>query len=245
MTDTTLTFDAGTVGATVTAGSNGIEAIQGGTQTYATGFHGVACVRAGAAANTTDTNFKISLGMTGDHYGSLYFKNTTGHGSGSASVNFFHIVNSSNQFLIQFRARPSNALSIRVNNIEVRAGSVNEIPINAWFRLDWHLSGTTLDWKVFYNPEAAAADTPDISGTNTTQSLTAASLILGAVGTSAIPKDWSFDTMRATNTGSWFEAFNPPAATGVMVWDGADEVPGTLTVWDGADEIEVTALEVN
>lgn len=245
MTDTLLTFDAGTIGATVTAGSNGIQAIQGGTQVYATGFHGVACVRALSPANTADTNFKVDLGLTGNHYGSIYLKNTTQHGSGSASVNFFHIVNSANQFLIQFRAKPSNALSIRVNNIEVRAGTINEIPVGSWFRLDWHLSGTTLDWKVFYDPEAAAGSTPDISGTHTTQSLTAASLILGAVSTSAIPKDWSFDTVRATNTGSWFDAFNPPAATGVKVWNGTTEVDGAITVWNGTTEVEVTALEVN
>jgi hypothetical protein len=244
MTDTLLTFDDGVPTATVSALDDDIDAIQNGTQVYDVGIHGAACVRAGGAANTTDTSFRVALGMSGDHYGSIYMKNTTGHGSGSASVNFWQIVSSLNEFIAQMRVRPSNALSIRVNNIEVYLSSVNAIPINAVFRMDWRLSGTSLDWKVFYDPEADGS-TPDLSGNVTARALTATGLILGAVSTSSVVKDWSFDTVRATNTGSWFGAFNPPPATGVMVWDGTDEIPGTLTLWDGTNEIPIETLEVN
>lgn len=246
MTDTLIEFDGGTPGNAVVAGANGIDTIQGGAPEFATGFHGAACVRCGSAANTTNTHFRVDLGgIAGDHFGSIYLINTTAHGSGSASVNFFQMVTALNEFIVQMRVKPSSQLSVRVSNIEVWLGSLNDIPVNAWFRMDWQQSGTTFTFKIFLDPEADSASTPDITDSVTTSAVVADGLIIGAVSTSSIPKDWSFDTIRATDTGTWFAPFNPPPATGVMVWDGTDEIPGAITVWDGTDEIEVLTLEVN
>lgn len=246
MTDTLLTFDAGVPGDTVASGTNGINAIIDGTQTYEAGYHGAARVRAGGAANTADTRFRVSLGMTGDHYGSIYMKNKTAHGSGSSNVNFFYMVNAANAHIVRFRVKTSNALSVVVNNIEVRAGTAGEIPVNQDFRFDWHLVGTTMDWRVFYDPEATAASTPDVSGTTTVMALTADGFLLGAQSSAAIIKDWSFDTFRATNTGTWFEPYSPPVVdSGVTVWNGTTEVDANIAVWDGVAEIPIGSIEVS
>lgn len=246
MTDQLLTFDAGFPGDTVASGLNGIDSIIEGTQTYETGYHGAARVRAGDATNTTSTRFRVLLGLTGDHYGSIYLRNKTAHGSGSSAVNFFYMVNSSNTHMVRFRVKTSNALSIVVDNIEVRAGSAFDIPVNADFRFDWQLTGTTLNWRVFYDPEAASTDTPDLSGTVTVTALTAAALLLGANSSAAIFKDWSFDTVRATNTGGWYGRYEPPVVdSGVMVWNGTAEVAANVTVWNGTAEVPIGSIELS
>jgi hypothetical protein len=245
MAETLLTFDAGFPGDTVADGTNGIDDVVEGTQTYEAGYHGATRVRAGDATNTASTRFRVELGLAGDHFGSVYLRNKTAHGSSSA-VNFLYIVNSSNSHIVRFRVKTSNALSIVVNNIEVRAGTAFEIPVDSDFRFDWELSGTTMNWRVFYDPEAPAASTPDVSGTTTVMALTADALHLGANSSSAIFKDWSFDTVRAKNTGSWYEPYEPPTVdSGLTVWNGASEVATTVTVWDGSNEVAISGVEIN
>lgn len=245
MTTTLTDFDGGTPGNTVVAGANGIEAVQLGSQVYQAGIHGAACVRAGGAANTTDTRFRVDLGVSGDHYGSVYLRNNTAHGSGSSSVNFFRLVSTGNAFIVEFRARPSNALSIRVSGVEVRSGSLNEIPVNAVWRLDWYIHGTTFEWRAFTtDPESSG--TPDLSGSLTPATQTPAMVILGADSSATVPKDWSFDTVRATDTGGWFGPFvTPPSGPGVTVWNGASEDAATVTLWNGTSEVSVSDVEVN
>lgn len=234
MVSTLLTFDAGTPGNTVVAGANGIASITTGTQKYIAGFHGAAAVQAGLSTNTVDSKFKVSLGLNGNHYGSIYLRNNTAHGSGTASVNFFQLTSTTNEVIAQLRVRPSNALSIRVAGaVEVRTGTAGEIPVGAWFRLDWQQAGTTFNWRIFLTPEGT---TPDLSGSVTTTATNPSdSLILGADSSSAIIKDWSFDTVRANDGAAWFGPYaqqpitrrnfaTDPAATanasaaGILTW---------------------------
>lgn len=240
------TFDAGVVGNTVVAGSNGIQNVMEGTQTYITGYQGAAAVRAGASANTVDTRFRVALGMTGDHSGSIYMRNNTAHGSGSASTNFFHIVDNSNSFICQFRCGPSNALAIRVGASNVYSGAINTIPVASWCRLDYQLSGTTFNWRWFSTDPQGASGTQDLSGTITGGAFTATRLILGCQSTTSMPKDWSFDTFRADSSGAWLGPYvpPPPPSSGVSYWDGASEISGTLSYWDGSSEIPVSSWEV-
>lgn len=242
MTDTLLTFDGGTPGQPVVAGTNGVATIMDGAPVYAIGQHGAASIRTGSPTNTVDTRFKVNLGLSGDHYGSIYLRNTTAHGSGSSFVNFFHIVSSTNAFLAQFRVAPSNGLSIRVNNVEVRSPNLNEIPVDSWFRMDWQMVGTTLNWKIFYN----SVDTvPNLSGSVTTINGPATGLILGAQSSASIIKDWSWDTVRASNSsGDWLAPYlaTPPVTAGLKVWNGSAEVPvQSIAVWNGSTEVPVTS----
>lgn len=242
MTDLLLTFDAGVPPNAVVAGANGVETIVEGTQMYEAGYHDTG-IRAGGAANTTNTRYKIDLGLTGNHFGSIYLRNKTAHGSGTASVNFFYLVDTTNTNMARFRVGPSNALSIIAPEpTVVRTGAAGDIPVNSDFRFDWNVAGTVLTWKVFYNPEAAAASTPDRTGTVTVAG-TADKIILGAQSSSAVIKDWSADTLRVTNTGSWFEPYSdaPPADSGLTLWNGTAEVPVTATLWNGTAEVPVTA----
>lgn len=245
MTTSLKNFDSGTVGGTVSSGVNGIDSILDGTQTYVTGYHGTAAVRAGAAANTADSRFRTDLGMTGNHSGSAYMRCNTAHGSGSASVNFFHIADSSNGFLAQFRCGPSNALAIRVGASNVYSGANNTVPIASWCRLDWQLSGTTLNWRWFStNPDSSG--TADLSGTVTASALTAAKIIMGAQSTSSVPKDWSFDTVRADSAGGWLGPYVPPV-TGptYTVWNGSAEVAvSSVKVWNGSAEVAIGSTTI-
>lgn len=246
MVATLETFDAGTVGGAVTAGSNGIDSVMDGSQTYITGYHGAAAVRAGAAANTADTRFRTVLGMSGDHSGSAYMRNNTAHGSGSASVNFFHIVDTSNAFVVQFRAGPSNAFNIRVGASNVYSGAINTIPVASWCRLDYQLSGTTFNWRWFSTNPDGASGTQDLSGTLTAGAFTAAKIIAGAQSTSSIPKDWSFDTFRADSAGGWLGPYTPPPppSSGVTVWNGSAEVDAEFTLWNGSSEVALPTWEI-
>jgi hypothetical protein len=245
MTTVTRTFDGGTPGNGTVSGENDVEVVQVGSQIFETGIHGVG-VRAGSAANTSDTRFRVDLGVTGNHHGSVYLKNNTAHGSGSASVIFFRVASSGNAFVVEFRARPSNALSIRVSGLEVRAGNLNEIPVGAWFRLDWYIeTGTLFEWKVFYDPEADGSS-PDISGSLVPAGQIPSRVILGAESSSSIPKDWSFDTVRATDTDGWFGPYAPSTSSdNVTVWNGTTEVPASVSLWDGANEIPISAVEIS
>lgn len=238
MTSTLLTFDGGVPGASVVAGANDIDAILDGAPVFAAGLHGAAAVRAGASSNTADSRFRVALGLSGDHSGSTYLRCNTAHGSGSASVNFFHITSSTNSFLVQFRAGPNNALNIRVGTTNVRTGSSNEIPIGSWFRLDWQLVGTAMNWRVYYN--RTSDGTPSLSGSVTVDTFTATKLILGAQSTSAIFKDWSFDTVRIDSSGAWLGAFpEPPPASGFTVLNGSTELAATATIWNGTAEVAI------
>jgi hypothetical protein len=241
------TFDAGVPPNTVVAGTNGIQNVMEGTQIYATGYHGAACVRAGSAANTVDTRFRVDLGMTGNHSGSTYMKCNTAHGSGSASVNFFHIVDTSNSFVVQFRSGPSNALAIRVGGSNVYSGAINTIPIGSWIRLDWRLTGTSFDWRWFSTDPDGASGTQDLSGTVTGGAFTSARLILGAQSSSAILKDWSFDTCRFDSDNTlWHGPYVPPAppSSGVTVWNGAAELDASFSLWNGTSEVALPEWEI-
>lgn len=249
MVSTLQTFDAGTPGNTVVAGSNGINAITTGTQKYITGFHGAAAVQAGGSTNTVDSKFKVLLGLTGNHYGSIYLRNNTAHGSGTASCNFFQLTSTTNEVVVQLRVRPGNAFSIRVAGaVEVRTGTAGEIPVGAWFRLDWQQVGTTFNWRIFYSPEGT---TPDLTGSVTTTATNPAeSLILGADSSTAIIKDWSFDTVRANDGAAWFGPYStpPPPPTGptVKLWTGSAEVAiSSVSIWTGTAEVAVDSLAIS
>jgi hypothetical protein len=247
MAEATRTFDGGTPGNATVTGENDVEVVQVGSQSFVAGIHGNAAVQAGTAANTADTRFRVDLGVSGDHWGSVYLRNPTAHGSGSASVIFWRLASSGNAFIVEFRARPSNALSIRVSSVEVRSGSLNEIPVDQVFRLDWYIHGTTFDWKVYTtNPEALATDTADISGTLTPATQTPSRAIMGAESSSTIPKHWVFDTVRARDVGGWYDGYNlPPAGGAATVWNGSSEVAATVTLWNGTSEVSVSDVEVN
>jgi len=221
------TFDTGVVDQPIVAGQDGIdEIVDALAPTYAdTGYGGV-CVRAGSPANTADSRFRMLLGLTGNHSGSIVMRNNTAHGSATSSVNFFHITAADNTQIIQFRATPNNALSIRVNAVEHRVGSPNEIPVGAWFRVDWTLIGSTFSWLLFYDRDGTSAD---LSGTVDTSAVTqpAAKLMLGAQSTSTtIIKDWSFDTIRIKNYGSGFTTPYPSVVRNK--WSGDGLPNGTL-----------------
>lgn len=245
MTSTLLTFDAGTPGNTVVAGVNGINGITTGTQKYITGFHGAAAVQAGSPTNTVDSRFKVLLGLTGNHYGSIYLRNNTAHGSGSSSVNFFQLTSTTNEIIAQLRVRPSNAFSIRVAGaVEVRTGTAGDIPVGAWFRLDWQQTGTTFNWRIFYTPEGT---TPDLSGSVTTTAANPAeSLILGADSSAAIIKDWSFDTVRVNDGSVWFGPYStPPTGPTVKLWTGSAEVAvSSVSIWTGSAEVPISSLAI-
>ena len=63
-----------------------------------------------------------------------------------------------------------------------------------------------------------------------------------ASSSSAIIKDFSFDTLRIKDTLAWWDHYEVagPPDNPVTVWDGSDEVAATVTVWDGSDEVEAT-----
>lgn len=250
MVSTLVTFDGGTPGNTVVAGQNGIDSIAAGSQSYIAGFHGAAAVRAGSPSNTVDTRFRVALGLSGGHYGSIYLKNDTAHGSGSSSVNFFQIVSSSNEVMVWLRARPGNAFSIRTTGgVELRTGTAGELPVGAWFRLDWSFHVTTFDWRIFYTPEGT---TPDLSGTvNTTATNQPADkLVLGADSSAAIPKDWSFDTVRFNDGASWYGPYStgtpPPTGPTAKLWTGSAEVAvSSVTLWTGSAEVPISSLAIS
>lgn len=185
----------------------------------------------------------------GDHSGSIYLKNPTAHGSGSSSVNFWTLVTSSAEFVVQMRVRPGNALSIRTTgSVEVRTGTAGEVPVGSWMRLDWKQSGTTFSWRLFTSdPEGT---TPDLSGTLTTTATGQPNgLYLGADSSATIPKDWQFDTVRADSTGAWFGPYNtaPPPPTGptYTVWNGTSEVAvQSVTIWNGTSEVPVASSSI-
>lgn len=241
MPEVLKTFDGGTPGNNIAAGFNDIDAIIG-TPTYIAGFHGAAAIHDGGPANTTDTGVRVVLGMSGNHAGSVYVKYNTDHGSGSASVNFLVIVSAGNAFAAEFRIGPNNELAVRVTGSNLFTGANNSVPLNAWFRLDWILNGTNLQFRLYNNPDADAVDTPDVSGSITAGSVTAAAVFFRAYSSSAIIKDVSFDTLRVKDTLAWWDHYEVPTppANPVTVWDGTNEVNATVTVWDGTNEVAAT-----
>jgi len=245
MAETLITFDAGTPGNNVIEGVNSIDDITGGTPVYVAGYHGAAAVRNGGAANTTDTGIRVLLGMSGNHAGSVYVKYNTDHGSGSASCNFLVIITSGNAFVAEFRCGPNNEFAVRVTGSNLFTGASNSVPTNAWFRVDWILTGTNLQFRVYHDPEADAADTPDVSGSVTVGSGTSAALFLKAQSTSAIIKDFSFDTIRIKDTLAWFDHYEPATTgPGVTVWNGTTEEPASVTVWNGTTEEDISEIEI-
>jgi len=243
MTSTLQTFDGGTPGANVSAGFNGIDAITG-VPVYIAGFHGAAAVRTGGPANTSDTSVRVLLGMSGNHAGSVYVKYNTDHGSGSASCNFLVILTAGNAFIAEFRCGPNNEFAIRATGSNLYTGAANSIPLNSLFRIDWILTGTSLQVRVYYDPDADAVDTPDISTTVTVNSGTAVAVYLKAQSTSAIIKDFSFDTFRADSVLAWFDHYEVSIpGLPVSVWDGSSEEEATVTVWDGSSEEVVSEVE--
>lgn len=242
MAENLVTFDGGTPGNNVVAGFNDVDAITG-TPTYIAGLHGTTAIRTGSAANTTDTSVRVAYdGITGNHAGSVYVKYNTDHGSGSASCNFLVIVAAGNAFIAEFRCGAGNELGIRITGTNLYTGPANSVPLNAWFRIDWILTGTSLQVRLYEDPDADAADTPDISTTVTVGSSTSAAVFLKATSSSAIIKDFSFDTLRIKDTLAWWDHYEVPSppANPVTVWNGTTEVDATVTVWNGTTEDEVT-----
>lgn len=246
MATQTLTFDGGVDGADLSAGSNGIESLPDALVPKFTsaGKHNIG-VRTGGSANTTDSRFRVLLGPSGDHYGSIYMKLNTVNASNF--VIFMSWANSANSIMASLRCGSDRALNIRVGaSTIVRTGSAGEIPLASWFRFDWQVTGTTINWRLHYNPEAAVGDTPDLSGNFTFTSATINKLILGANASQTIAKDWSYDTVRAQNdSASWWDAYSPPDPGDdqeVYVWNGSAETQAEVTVWNGTSEVaaEVT-----
>lgn len=210
MTDVTTTFDGGTPGASLVAGANGIQSVPDTlVPKFIAGLHGTAAVRAGDATNTADSRFRVDLGVSGNHFGSIYMRCNTAHASAGNFVTFFNWVNSSNSIMASLRAGSARELNIRVGaSTVVRAGSAGEIPDNAWFRFDWQVTGTTINWRLFYDPNASQFSTPSLSGNFTFTSATISRLVLGVQASQTINKDWSYDTIRASNTGYWYSPYN-------------------------------------
>ena len=245
MAEELKTFDGGTPGNNVAAGFNDIDAITG-VPVYIAGLHGTTAVRTGGAANTTDTSVRVVFGggISGNHAGSVYVKYNTDHGSGSASANFLVIVASGNAFIAEFRCGAGNEFGIRITSTNLYTGPANSVPLNAWFRIDWILTGTSLQVRLYEDPDADAADTPDISTTVTVGSSTSAAVFLKATSSSAIIKDFSFDTFRVKDSLTWWDHYDPTPPggdSGVTVWNGTAEVEATVTVWNGTSEVAATA----
>lgn len=249
MTDTLLLFDHGPIWQAIQAGVDGvIDAPDPYTPYYSDPLYGVTSIRAGEPTNLEDSQFRVGLGVTGDHYGSIFLRNDTPHGQASNYVNFLSVATSGNSNLATFRAGPSRALAIRTGSSTViRTGATNDIPSNTWFRLDWQVTGTTLNWRVFYTLTAASNATPNLSGSFLLPAGTPARLVLGCQSsTTTHIRDWSYDTLRVTNTGTWFGAYTPAAgASGVTVWNGTTEVPATMKVWNGTSEVSVGSWSKN
>jgi hypothetical protein len=249
MTSVTTTFDTGTIGADCTAGSDGIQSVPDTLKPkFATGFHGAARVEAGNSSNTSDVRARVDLGVSGNHMGSIYLKYETPHSSSGNFHVFMSWATSSNQLPASLRVGSGRELNIRLaDNSIVRTGSAGDIPNAAWFRLDWKCaSATSIEWKIFYDPEASSGSTPDLSGTITTASFTVSRLVLGPNSATSMTKHWSFDTVRAQNDDTtWWDAFNPPSGSPtVTVWNGTTELATTYKVWDGAAEVAIGSWAV-
>lgn len=247
MTTQTLTFDGGTIGADVVAGSNGIQSVvDTPAPKFQTGFHGAAQIVAGGSSNTADCRCRVDTGVTGDQYLSFYLKYNTAHTSTGNFMIFLSLCNSSNSISFSFRVGSDKALNIRVGtSTVVRTGSANEVPVNSEFRLDLQLTGTTCNWRIFYNPEADNSTTPDLSGSFTFSVTSISRAILGPNSSTALIKHFSYDTVR-TDTAGWINAFNPPAGgPTVKVWNGSAEVAATYKVWNGSAEVAIGSWDVH
>jgi hypothetical protein len=248
MTSVTTTFDGGTVGNNIAAGSNGIQStVDTLLPKFATGFHGAAQVHAGTSTNTADSRFRVDLGVSGNHFGSIYLKYITPHTSSGNFCSFLSWVDSSNNIMATLRAGSARELNIRVGtSTVVRTGASGDIPNNSEFRFDWQVTGTTINWRLFYNPEALVGSTPDLSGTFTFTSATISRLVLGPQSSTALTKDWNYDTVRARDTGTWWDPFNPPpVGPTVTLWNGSAEVAVTYKVWNGSAEVAIGSIAVN
>lgn len=241
MTTQTLTFDSGTIGADVAAGSNGIQSVvDTPAPKFQAGFHGAAQIVAGGSSNTTDCRCRCDLGVSGDQFNSIYLKYNTAHTSSGNFLIFLSLCNSSNSIQISFRVGSAGEFNIRTGtSTVVRTGSSGEIPTNSEFRLDWQITGTTCNWWLYKtNPEALKATTADLSGTFTFPSSTISRAILGPNSSTALTKHFSYDTLR-TDTAARLEAFNPAAAGPTLkIWNGSAEVtPSSVKVWNGSSEV--------
>jgi hypothetical protein len=251
MTSVTTTFDGGTVGSNIVSGSNGIQSTLGDTPVpvFATGFHGTAQVHAGGSSNTADSRFRVDLGVSGDHFGSIYLKYNTPHSSSGNYCKFLSWVTSSNTVLATLRVGSAREFSIQNGaGTSLRAGSASEVPNNSEFRFDWQFTGTTVNWRLFYSPEALVGDTPDLSGSFTASAGTVSRLLLGPNSSTALTKDFNYDTIRARDTGTWWDPFNPtipPAGPTIKVWNGTAEVACTYKVWNGTAEVAIGSWAVN
>lgn len=251
MADTLLTFDGGTLWSPVVAGQNGIQSVPDPyTPYFGYGYPVEANVGvwAGDAANTADSRFRVDLGMSGNHYGSVFVRNPARQAN--SYVVFFSWATSGNSILASLRMNFDGALNIRVGaSTIVRTGTAGEIPVDQWFRFDWQLTGDTVNWRVFLNPAAASNSTPSLSGTfslATNAGATASRLILGPSASQTVVKYWGFDTVRATNTGTWFGPYTPPAPAGptIKVWNGTAEVNATVSVWNGTAEVPASLASI-
>jgi hypothetical protein len=248
MTDVTVTFDGGTPGVDVAAGSNGIQSVvDTPAPKFQSGFHGAAQVVAGGSSNTTDCRCRVDTGNSGDQYLSIYLKENTAHTSSGNFCIFVSLCNSSNSIQISFRVGSAGEFNIRTGTSTiVRTGSSGEIPVNSEFRLDLQLTGTTCNWWLYKtDPEADPASSADLSGTFTFPSSTISRWIIGPNSSTALTKHWSYDTLRSSTSGR-LPAYNPaPAGPTYKVWNGSAEVACTIKVWNGSSEVAVASVAVN
>lgn len=251
MADTLITFDGGTLWNPVVAGQNGILSTPDAyTPYFGYGYPVEANVGvwAGDAANTVDSRFRVELGMTGNHYGSIFMRNPVRQAN--SYVVFFSWLTAGNSILASLRANFDGGFNIRVGTSTiVRTGTAGELPVDQWFRFDWQLTGDTINWRLFLDPAAAANSTPSYSGTFNLASgagATVARLVMGPSASQSVVKYWGFDTIRVTNTGTWFGPYGatPPTGPTVKVWNGTAEVNATVSVWNGTAEVPASLASI-
>ena len=226
-------FNAGTPGQAVVAGTNGVDTIIEGVQTYVAGIHGAAAIRAGDSANKTSSMFGITMPFTGTHSGSAYFQYNTKQGT-AGSLNFLILQCDNGAYANQFRiSSAADRFAVTTGSTITFTGADNTVPPGGLFRLDWQFQyvpgGTsTLSWRLFTSDREGV--TPDLSGTVDGYTGPASfsppnRLRLGANSSNnAAFKDITVDTVRISDDLRWWGPFAAPVAQ-----------PGTLNrTWLGA-----------
>lgn len=249
MTETLRLFDGGVAGNDIVAGVDGIHSIPDSKiPKYIAGYHPATGIRAGDAANTTNARFRTEVGIAGDHYGQIYMKYNTAHGSSGNYLIFLSWANSSNTIIASLRVGFNREFNIRVGaSTVVRTGSANEIPLNAWFRLDYHVKPSTTDifYELYDDPDAVFGTglQPIIQGSIDVDSSSATRLILGPNSSNSMIKDFSYDTLRFTSV-NYFDPYVPPAGPSYKVWNGSAEVAATAKIWNGSAEVNIGSTAI-
>lgn len=230
---TTITFDAGTDGATVAAGS-GVTSVTG-TPTYsASGAkHGAMGMRTNGPTAATHLNHDLTLGVDPTtHSGSVYVR-VNGMTTPTRYVQFRNLANAS---IASIRLHNDGHFQLCDAATAVKVASTSLWTASSYARLDWqyndaNTTAPVLTVRIFLAPEATApADTISWTFSGTTSALERISV--GVVGTAAAgqTRDIATDTVRLVDGLSWIGPFAPPApVTGAWSFmENGVEVPLTL-----------------